>query len=171
MTEIFRTFKVVEMSLAILCLVFSTSQVTANGKAAILHQMSKQSEFSKVANSSEVVKLHRAPIDETAIPNLPPSSGETLAGCDAKVTCEEIHKGAMRPFLLERFSVLEVIDAVKRVSGLILPSIRPARRSGPDRRPVGSRAGAARMAAAIRRPRCHRDPCLAWERKLTALQN
>ena len=59
------------------------------------------------------------------------------------------------------FSVLEVIETVKRVSGVdfkVEMAPRRRRRSGPDRR--GKRPGArgARLAAAVRRPSDHRRP-------------
>ena len=60
------------------------------------------------------------------------------------------------------YSVLEVIDAVKRVSGRdfkVRPFGAPSRRSGGDRRRCRAHPHAARLDAALRRSRHHRRPC------------
>lgn len=59
-SKMFRTFKVLEMSLAIFRPVAFAGQVPANGKAAIFHKMPKQSELSEVADSSDLPNLHFA---------------------------------------------------------------------------------------------------------------
>ena len=59
------------------------------------------------------------------------------------------------------YSVREVIDTVKRVSGVdfrVDISGAARRRSGADRRVVGTRPRGARLAAATRRSRDHRRP-------------
>jgi len=48
------------MSLAILPLLVLTREVPANSKAAMFHNMPKQSELCEVANSSDVPQLRRA---------------------------------------------------------------------------------------------------------------
>jgi len=61
MPEFIGSSKVIEMFIVISRSIACGSQVPANSKAAILHQMPKQSELSEVANSSNVLNAHGTP--------------------------------------------------------------------------------------------------------------
>ena len=61
MPEFIGSSKVIEMFVVISRSIVRGSQVPANSKAAILHQMPKQSELSEVANSSNVLNAHGTP--------------------------------------------------------------------------------------------------------------